>query len=209
MFNFLDNYENLTIKTLSSLHWSLKHFDAEYYLKVDDDVFVNLNVILNLLKSRTIRKLNRRYVLGYCNPKSKPIRNPRIKYYVSEEMYPAEFYPPYCIGTTYIVTRSTIQAILPYAATTPLTRLEDISLGILIKTAQNVPIVDIDSWRVDQYAGKTCPMMFTVHWITSKDIARLWTICTKEKNEFPSVVNSRFNSLNSSFAHVFVNGNRI
>lgn len=47
---FLDTYRNLTLKTLSGLNWADKHCPtAQYILKTDDDVFVNVPELVSEL----------------------------------------------------------------------------------------------------------------------------------------------------------------
>ena len=42
VFDFLDTYVNLTIKTLVSLNWIFNVYKTDIYLKVDDDVLFNV-----------------------------------------------------------------------------------------------------------------------------------------------------------------------
>ena len=57
--NFTDTYRNLTLKTLTSFKWiHSKCSHVPFYLKIDDDIFVDLEKILQVLGLRyTMRSL--------------------------------------------------------------------------------------------------------------------------------------------------------
>ena len=52
--DFVDTYSNLTLKTLSMLKWINTYCDdADYFLKADDDVFVNIPLLVHELRNLT------------------------------------------------------------------------------------------------------------------------------------------------------------
>ena len=135
MFNFMDSSDNLTVKTLVTLDWAQRYYRSQYFFNVDDDMFVKLKLILIILKKCVQHD---KVIIGDCNMKAPPDGKKTSKYYVTHEMYSPEYFPTFCDGTGYIISIPAIQSILPYSGTTPVTRLEDVSLGILAKRAGNV-----------------------------------------------------------------------
>jgi len=48
--NFQDSYDNLTLKTMSSLEWMDAYCNqSEYILKTDDDMFINVPNLLSFI----------------------------------------------------------------------------------------------------------------------------------------------------------------
>ena len=177
MFDFLDTNYNLTTKTLVSLAWAYKHVQAEYYLKVDDDMFVSLNNIMTLIEKSNY---GNRTIIGLCHFNSSPFRDKRSKYYMSFDMYSRAHYPPFCLGTGYLMTRAAVKAVLAHGATTPLTRLEDTSVGILAEKAAKVKFVNVPRWRSERFTN-SCPRHYTQHSLTAKQFQQAWSMCVNVK----------------------------
>jgi hypothetical protein len=73
--NVVDTYANLTRKSVALLHWVHGHCpSAMLVLKCDDDTYLNLNVLINLLGKEQFKHTNRLYGLGIV--KDRPQRDP-------------------------------------------------------------------------------------------------------------------------------------
>lgn len=60
---YIDNYFNLTLKTISMMKWiSEKCNKVKYVLKVDDDMFINMQHITDFSETRTFKKV----IIGKC-----------------------------------------------------------------------------------------------------------------------------------------------
>jgi hypothetical protein len=60
---YIDNYFNLTLKTISMMKWiSEKCNKVKYVLKVDDDMFINMQHITDFSETRTFSKV----IIGKC-----------------------------------------------------------------------------------------------------------------------------------------------
>ena len=151
VFDFLDTYVNLTIKTIVSLNWVFNAYNIDIFLKLDDDVLLNVtdvhDAILRHLRNQTEHPGN--YIFGYCISNVSVNRNTQKKWGVSREVYPPPTYPRYCYGLSYALTRSAIPLLLNQTHNTPLIHLEDVSVGILAKRAGNIKLVNIPLWKVD------------------------------------------------------------
>jgi hypothetical protein len=112
-FDFLDTYDNLTIKTKLALRWANSLCpDSRYILKTDDDTYLNMPVIMKSLKTLKLSS-----IAGYCFT-IKPSRNNTSKSHASYAMYPYTYTPVFCSGQLYVIAREI--------------------LGLLVATSDNV-----------------------------------------------------------------------
>ncbi|KAK7054617.1 Beta-1,3-galactosyltransferase 1, partial [Halocaridina rubra] len=123
--DFHDSYENLSIKTLSIMHWT-GYFcpQADWVLKSDEDVFIDPFAVSNFLADKLthndfICNLNRN--LKVCRPGAKCEQ----RYAISRETYPENYYPPYCSGGGYIVRHEMARRIYKAANNSRLHPMED------------------------------------------------------------------------------------
>jgi len=69
----IDSYANLTLKSVALLHWVHTHCsDADYILKMDDDVFVNTRTVNEMMNE--FNYTNKRYLYGTSVTKDSPKR---------------------------------------------------------------------------------------------------------------------------------------
>jgi hypothetical protein len=73
--NVVDTYANLTLKSVALLHWTHGHCPgAQSVLKCDDDIYINLNGLINILSKEQFKPINRLYGLGIAQ--DRPQRDP-------------------------------------------------------------------------------------------------------------------------------------
>lgn len=73
--NVVDTYANLTLKSVALLHWAYSHCPAaQLVLKCDDDTYLNLNLLTQLIGKQQLKPINRLYGLGIM--KDSPQRDP-------------------------------------------------------------------------------------------------------------------------------------
>ena len=151
VFDFVDTYVNLTIKTIASLNWVFNSYKTDMYLKLDDDVLLNVidvhDTLLRHLRNQTEYLGNS--ILGYCISNVSVNRNTQKKWGVSREVYPPQTYPRYCCGLSYALTRSAISSLLNQTKNIPLIHLEHMSVGLLAQKSGNIKLIDIPLWKVD------------------------------------------------------------
>ncbi|NXT71504.1 B3GT2 galactosyltransferase, partial [Chaetops frenatus] len=79
--DFLDTYNNLTLKTLMGLEWVSRFCpNATYVMKADHDVFLNLEYLAGLL-----RPPRTDFATGYVYRRTGPLRNRAYKWFVPRE----------------------------------------------------------------------------------------------------------------------------
>ncbi|KAL0159870.1 hypothetical protein M9458_043595, partial [Cirrhinus mrigala] len=91
--NFLDSYKNLTIKTMMMMEWlSMNCQQVSFAMKVDADVLINMNNLINMLVS--LNPVPTNYMTGLVWYASPVIRNPFNKFFLPYDVYPKDTYPP-------------------------------------------------------------------------------------------------------------------
>lgn len=97
--DFIDSYFNLTIKTAFAMKNFLRHFeDSKYFMKIDDDVYLNVDNLQRMVEHDAADALIGRIALNL-----KPIRDNDNKWFVPKFLYPEDEYPPFLRGSAYII----------------------------------------------------------------------------------------------------------
>ena len=86
---------------MTAMHWLTTYCsNAQFILKVDDDIIVNTFLLLRHLKSMVEHKeIGKRTVMCHVNRHMKVIRRKTSKWYVSPEEYSKNYYYKYCSGS--------------------------------------------------------------------------------------------------------------
>ena len=119
----------------------------------------------------------RNSLVGECSKTVQIVRDTNSKYYVSRDNMPGFYYPQFCFGTTYVASNTAIEQLLRVAATTPLTPLEDTSMGILAKKSESVKMFSIPNWRTQEI--NICPITYTVFELSYTNIEKIWNECSQ------------------------------
>ena len=130
ILNFTDTYRNLTLKVMSTMKWIASNCkNIRFVMKTDTDVFVNIPKIAKLINSEKFSSPNA--VFGNrASYKNRVIRDPSEKYFQSKEEYSYEFYPPYCTGSGYVMSFSTLKLLLRMSYFIRKISIEDAYQGI-------------------------------------------------------------------------------
>lgn len=135
--DFIDSYRNLTLKGLYFMEWTLRNCShVKWILKADDDVMINPYSFQRYLQRKKRRDSA---IHGLIIKNATVFRDPENKWYTSESEFPDHNYPPYCQGTTYLLSAKTIRKLLQFQRQdpNPIFVWEDIYFtGILAKKAR-------------------------------------------------------------------------
>ncbi|KAK7486296.1 hypothetical protein BaRGS_00022466 [Batillaria attramentaria] len=130
--DFLDSYNNLTLKTLMGLRWAATRCrHVRFFMKVDDDVWVNTVALREMLAQKGELLDNR--LIGMCRKGTKPERDPRSKWYVSVSYFPDETYPPFCGGPAYVGGMGVAARVVAVSKDIPFFFIEDVYLGFCLE----------------------------------------------------------------------------
>jgi len=155
--DIVDQYHSLTNKTVLTLRWIEQHCPRntiEFILKTDDDSFNNIPRIVDFLSHSPP---GRAFIGGYCFT-IMPDRSPASKYYVAEDLYPDAYYPTYCAGPGYIVSRPALSRVLAVAANVNFLPMEDVYIAGMCRVAAGIAYVNIPGMIVGDKQLQPCDM---------------------------------------------------
>ncbi|RZF33631.1 hypothetical protein LSTR_LSTR007009 [Laodelphax striatellus] len=173
--NFIDSYNNLTVKSVMMLKWVQSYCDSiSFVMKTDDDMFVNLPALVALLKSTT-RTTN--LLLGSLICRAKPILDTNSKWYTPHYMYHGQTYPNYLSGTGYVMSYDVVTRLYQTALETPLIHIEDVYItGICAKRAGIRPRNHPGFTYQRRKLSESCnPHHLTNHRLTTEDLHTAWS----------------------------------
>ena len=181
-FNFCDTYRNLTIKTLVAFNYALEQYNSSYFFKTDDDMFVNIKRIAQLLKDYKINNIDN-ILFGHCIKNPFVDRRVHSKHYVSFDNFPHKRYSPYCTGAGYILSKTALNLVLKVNSNVTLVPSEDTSIGILANLAR-LKIENIHKWvgNGTGYVRGICPDVYVNHGYHPDSMIDQFNICEKKKS---------------------------
>ncbi|XP_052695018.1 lactosylceramide 1,3-N-acetyl-beta-D-glucosaminyltransferase-like [Crassostrea angulata] len=170
-----ETYKNLVKKITALLQWVTVHCtNTKYILKVDDDVFLNFNLLINYL--RNSKPVNS--IIG-CKLRNAPVvRDKLSKYYISKEEYNPDIFPDYVGGPAYVISGDILGKL--YLATNNVSSifLEDVYINGMCREYINALAVGHPSFscvtRIKEPCGGYFRNLITGHPYSAGEIERMW-----------------------------------
>nr|XP_057901994.1 beta-1,3-galactosyltransferase 2-like [Doryrhamphus excisus] len=148
--NFADTYLNLTIKTMVIMEWlATRCPTATYAMKVDSDMFLNINNLVLMLQRPGIPKSN--YLTGMIMWDIPVIRDKSSKWYVPVELYPNPKYPTYALGMGYVFSNDLPPKFVEISKTITPFNIEDAYIGMCMSKLGLSPTPPPDSSQFRAY----------------------------------------------------------
>ncbi|KAJ3581075.1 hypothetical protein NHX12_017079 [Muraenolepis orangiensis] len=130
--DFIDSYINLTIKTMVIMDWLATQCPkASYAMKIDSDMFLNVENLVRMLKAPGIPK--KEYLTGMLMWNRPVVRTRSSKWYVPEEMYPDPLYPTYTLGMGYLLSIDLARRFVDVSKLIKPFNIEDAYIGMCMK----------------------------------------------------------------------------
>jgi hypothetical protein len=143
--NFIDTYENLTLKTASMLEWVRDYCpEARHILKTDDDMYVNIPLLLEFADKHINDK---KVIFGHLAKKWKPVRNVKSKYYVDPIQFPDRILPDFCTGPAYLITNDTVSILLEETLKSRFLRLEDVLVTGVVASKLGINRINVPEFK--------------------------------------------------------------
>ncbi|KAM9115599.1 beta-1,3-galactosyltransferase 2-like isoform 2-T2 [Pangshura tecta] len=175
--DFLDTYNNLTLKTLMGMEWVSRHCpNASYVMKADSDVFLNVGFLAReLLQPQLPPKQD--FMTGYIYRNTGPLRSKAYKWYVPREVYPNDTYPPYCGGPGYVLSGDLAKKVYGVAQTLRVINMEDVFMGLCLHEL-GISVTD-SPWGLFnigslEYDKCQFSRLVLVHHFGPTDLLRVW-----------------------------------
>ena len=130
--NLLDTYRGLVTKLLLTYEWVVAmDIKPDFIVKADDDIYVKIPKLVRWLQesSNPPTKLYAGLVLRNIEV----IRDPKNRWYLSEQEYQEKFYPDYCKGLFYILSGDLFPGIVNASKETEPFPIEDAYIALLVK----------------------------------------------------------------------------
>ncbi|XP_014040885.1 beta-1,3-galactosyltransferase 2 isoform X2 [Salmo salar] len=128
--DFIDSYKNLTIKTMVMMEWlSSRCPYASYAMKIDSDMFLNVNTLVNML----LHAPTQNYMTGLVARRAAVLRDPNSKWYLPKEVFPEPVYPPYALGLGYVFTLDLPRKLVEASRHVKAVYIEDVYLGLCMR----------------------------------------------------------------------------
>uniref|UniRef100_F7BIY0 Hexosyltransferase n=1 Tax=Ornithorhynchus anatinus TaxID=9258 RepID=F7BIY0_ORNAN len=182
--NFLDTYNNLTLKVTMGMEWVTTYCPhANFVMKTDTDMFVNTEYLIQKLLV-TISP-TRLFFTGCVMRNHKPIRNKQSKWYMPVEVYPQDRYPDFCSGTGYVFSASIAEKILNASLSIKYLHLEDVYVGLCLHR-NKIPVASPPGFSLfNTYRVSFTPCRYnnliTSHQVPPKLLITFWEQMQKDK----------------------------
>ncbi|XP_037033177.1 beta-1,3-galactosyltransferase 1-like [Bradysia coprophila] len=148
MGNFVDSYKNLTYKHLMGYKWVMSFCsDAKLVLKTDDDMFVDIFQLVEVMLVELVYSNNAYACLNMKG--NKPIRSVDNVWYVSEDLYSGEEYPEFCSGTAYLMKTQVAAKIFSVSNQTKFFWIDDVYVTGILREHYSIQMNYSDHKRLD------------------------------------------------------------
>ena len=176
---FPEEYRNLVFKSWSMLEWFSKWCSkSQYLLKIDDDGFLNLPKLSDIIQT-VYQRAKGDFILGRFVLNHVPPRNKSSKWYVSEKVFNKTRLPHFVNGAAYVISKMAVTQIINHCTDVPLIPVEDIFItGFCREKAGIKAIYDhrlCSTTQTLEYIPKFCA---TLHHHGKK----LWSYSSHRKN---------------------------
>ncbi|XP_074551862.1 beta-1,3-galactosyltransferase 5-like [Halichoeres trimaculatus] len=176
--DFRDSYKNLTIKTMVIMDWlATRCPSAAYAMKIDSDMFLNIDNLVIMLKKPGIPKQN--YLTGMLMWNRPVVRWKPSKWYVPEEMYPDPKFPTYTLGMGYVLSNDLPEKLLEISKSIKPFNIEDAYIGMCMKKLGLKPSEPPNPSQFKAYNTKynRCSFSKVITYIlgSSQQLINFWT----------------------------------
>ena len=143
--DFIESYHNLSYKHVMGLKYAT-HFcpQAQFLLKMDDDIAVDLFQLLDLVRELQLSGLQMAGAV-MSGKELDPVRDKSSKWYVSRSDYAPSRYPAFVSGWAYVTTIPAARQLVRHAESSPFFWIDDIYVTGMLSTLSGVKHVNIRS----------------------------------------------------------------
>ncbi|KAG8318357.1 hypothetical protein J6590_006673 [Homalodisca vitripennis] len=156
--NFIDVYDNLSLKTLSFLEWVNNYCSkVKFVLKTYDDTFINVPLILQL---GTQHLDSPRSIFGKQAKNIMPVRDMFSKYYLSQEDFSSDTLPDFMSGGAYMMSADITSELYNHALDTAFFKLEDVFFTGIVAKMLNISQVNVEEFVKENVVFDECEVKY-------------------------------------------------
>lgn len=199
--DFTESYNNLTIASILMLKFIVHRCThAQYILKADDDLYLNVFKLHEVLLSSKFPPDKLR-LSGNVFKNGRVERNSNHKWYTPEYMFYEDVYPNYLAGCAYIMSRKVASTLYHVSLSLPLLHHEDVFItGICAKAAGIEPLhLEGISYTFLNNFNICNPWYIAVHRFTPEKLRQLWKPIEERKCNLSQGSTVRANAEGVSF----------
>ncbi|KAL3617999.1 hypothetical protein CASFOL_038320 [Castilleja foliolosa] len=167
---YMDHYDLVVLKTVAICEFGVRSVSAKYVMKGDDDTFVRVDAIIDIVKKVGE---NKSLYIGNMNVNHSALRSG--KWAVTFEEWPEEVYPTYANGPGYIISSDIANSIVSEFEKSKLRlfKMEDVSMGMWVeKFSESKPVDYVHSLRFCQFG--CIENYITAHYQSARQMICLW-----------------------------------
>ncbi|KAK7113730.1 beta-1,3-galactosyltransferase 5-like isoform X2 [Littorina saxatilis] len=174
-----DSYYNLTMKLLLGMQWVATNCQGVSFMaKVDEDTFVNLDLLTQLLDALTDDGRTP-FILGYNHLARRPHVMRTSRWNVSMDVYPLPVFPRYLYGHSYVISAELLTPMLHTARKLPYFPPEDAFITGVLAVALNITRIHSQRFAVTLRTMFTCDLLserfLSVTPMSVKRQLKIWT----------------------------------
>ena len=159
--NLVDVYKQLTSKVIASMKWICENIVFNYLLKVDDDTFVRVEVLLNKLHLKPTKRL-------YWGSFSHGSEIVKSGHWAEKIQYICDKYVSYALGGGYVLSKDLVAYIVHNSDKLKKFANEDVSIGTWLAPL-DVNAVHEDNFRM---SGDCEERYILLHYATIGDMKK-------------------------------------
>eukprot|EP00698_Gefionella_okellyi_P006413 TRINITY_DN15764_c0_g1_i1.p1 TRINITY_DN15764_c0_g1~~TRINITY_DN15764_c0_g1_i1.p1 ORF type:complete len:298 (-),score=32.24 TRINITY_DN15764_c0_g1_i1:110-976(-) len=146
----IDSYDTILRKLLRFLPWVASEYDFEFFMHADDDSFVRLDLLLEVIKGLPRQKVWWGYMwnLPGSTRITRPLRNPAHKSYMPVEQHADNSpYPTFASGCGFLLSADLTLWLMINAEALPDYRLVDAGCGLYLAAFSDINFIHSDLVR--------------------------------------------------------------
>ena len=145
--DYVESYRNLTYKSVMALAWLTSYCtEADYAIKADDDVFVNIFELIKILEQHDANNRRRTITCHRFAKGASPVyRHKSSRWYVEpKDFIGITLYPQYCFGLSFAVSRDVVADLYQAMLRTNFFWIDDVyTTGLLTQKVANITYTNI------------------------------------------------------------------
>ena len=137
---------------------------------------MNPKLLIEYLATKVTKSLYNTFYGGFVYFRQTPVRDKKNIWYITENEYPYELYPPFVSGSFYILSSKTVKLFYKTSKRIRLFKFDDVYLGILAYSLNITPIMidRIYFYKINYDQKNYTNEVISVHKILGKELLDKW-----------------------------------